>query len=194
MGRTSTARERILSSALGLFHERGYANVGVEDIMRSADVGKSSFYHFFPSKEALGVAVLDVYIDQMDREVFDQAFSEDVAPLDRFFKLIEILSGDNKPLIGCLGGNGAAEHAHNSEALRKKTKEFFEHARARFAQTFDDAIADMSLLPNAPPEQLATACIAYIQGLLLMTKLTQSWDPMRDLGPMIANIWHPYLV
>ena len=48
--RTAT-RERLFRAALRLFAERGYLETTVEDITEAADVGKGTFFNYFPSKE-----------------------------------------------------------------------------------------------------------------------------------------------
>lgn len=44
-------RERIFHAAMQLFAERGFFNTTVEDITEAADVGKGTFFNYFPSKE-----------------------------------------------------------------------------------------------------------------------------------------------
>ncbi|MBW8705889.1 HTH-type transcriptional repressor NemR [Streptomyces sp. MBT84] len=59
MGRTSDAKERILTAAQSLIEQRGYSALGVAEICKAAGVPKGSFYYFFDSKEELALAVLD---------------------------------------------------------------------------------------------------------------------------------------
>ncbi|MGH8092005.1 MAG: TetR/AcrR family transcriptional regulator [Chthoniobacterales bacterium] len=44
-------RQRLFQAALKLFAERGYLETTVEDITEAADVGKGTFFNYFPTKE-----------------------------------------------------------------------------------------------------------------------------------------------
>ena len=44
-------RERLFEAALKLFAECGYLETTVEDITEAADVGKGTFFNYFPTKE-----------------------------------------------------------------------------------------------------------------------------------------------
>jgi len=44
-------RDRLFHSALTLFTKKGYAETTVEDITEAADLGKGTFFNYFPSKE-----------------------------------------------------------------------------------------------------------------------------------------------
>ena len=47
------ARERILDTAAQLFQERGYSEVGINEIIDKAETAKATFYQHFPSKQSL---------------------------------------------------------------------------------------------------------------------------------------------
>jgi AcrR family transcriptional regulator len=44
-------RERLFRAALELFAQRGFLETTVEDITEAADVGKGTFFNYFPTKE-----------------------------------------------------------------------------------------------------------------------------------------------
>ncbi len=54
-------REEILKSALTLFADQGYENVGIQKIVESVSVTKPTLYHHFGSKQGLLDAILDYY-------------------------------------------------------------------------------------------------------------------------------------
>ena len=49
--RSSELRQRLFSAAIQLFARKGYSETTVEDITNTADVGKGTFFNYFPSKE-----------------------------------------------------------------------------------------------------------------------------------------------
>ncbi len=49
--RRADTRERLFRAALGLFAEQGFQGTTVEQITEAADVGKGTFFNYFPSKE-----------------------------------------------------------------------------------------------------------------------------------------------
>ncbi|MCB2187631.1 MAG: TetR/AcrR family transcriptional regulator [Deltaproteobacteria bacterium] len=52
-------RDRIIAEALGLFSQRGYAAVGVQEIAAAAGVTKPTLYHYFGSKRGLLREILE---------------------------------------------------------------------------------------------------------------------------------------
>jgi AcrR family transcriptional regulator len=63
--RKSETRERIFRAALGLFVERGFFDTTVEDITEAADVGKGTFFRYFPSKEHVFGMMHEVQISKV---------------------------------------------------------------------------------------------------------------------------------
>jgi AcrR family transcriptional regulator len=68
--------ERILIAAREAFAERGL-DVGVEEIVRRAGVGKATFFRRFPTKDALVVAVLEGFIEEIEAAASEAAVADD---------------------------------------------------------------------------------------------------------------------
>lgn len=58
-------RKRLLSAAAAVFAERSYAATSVEDIIRLAAVGRTSFYRHFDSKWAIASALCEQVMPQV---------------------------------------------------------------------------------------------------------------------------------
>ena len=54
--RSADIRERLFRGALELFAQKGFAETTVEDITEAADVGKGTFFNYFPSKDHILLA------------------------------------------------------------------------------------------------------------------------------------------
>src|SRR5262245_47522307 len=61
--RSEENRARIFQTAMKLFARHGFTNVTVEQITEAADVGKGTFFNYFPTKEHLLVAMAEVRKD-----------------------------------------------------------------------------------------------------------------------------------
>src|SRR5438552_17602700 len=81
-------RTRILEAARRLFYEQGYYATGIATILREADVNSGSLYHFFPSKEALLMGVLERYVELLRPAVMDPAEAAAPDPIERVFTLL----------------------------------------------------------------------------------------------------------
>ncbi len=89
--RKPNARDRILETAGALFFQRGYSEVGINEIIEKAGTAKASFYQYYPSKESLCEAWLKAIHDQS--EIFrNELLNGDDSPsgkLDRYFDQLE---------------------------------------------------------------------------------------------------------
>ena len=67
--RSAETRERLFRAALRLFAEKGFAETTVEDITNAADVGKGTFFNYFPSKEHILIAFSDMQLSKLQATV-----------------------------------------------------------------------------------------------------------------------------
>jgi AcrR family transcriptional regulator len=105
-------RTRLLDAARYLFWEKGYAATGMAELLERAQANSGSFYHFFASKEALLLAVLEGYLEGLDPVVVQPAFARHRDPIERIFGILEgyrerLLSTDCR--YGCPLGRLALE-------------------------------------------------------------------------------------
>ena len=200
MSRQADTRQRILSSARELIYRRSYADVGVAEICARAEVRKGSFYHFFPSKQELALAVIDELRAGMEEQVLGPAFARDLAPLRRLDRFVEALYAfqcnvekTSCRVLGCPFGNLALELATSDDVIRRKLELVFAGIQARFEQVLEEAAAAGDLQGVDTPAT-AQAMMAYIEGVLLMAKTANDVTLIQRLAPVFSHIRIPATV
>ncbi len=188
MGRSSDARERLLQAACELFHERGYRGVGVQELCDQAGVKKGSFYHFFPSKQDLALAMLERLWRTTREKQFEPAFARDVLPLARiarFFSqlgrhLLESVTDDGA-ICGCPFGNIAMEMSAQDPVLREAVEEIYRAWAGYFERTLAEAQA-IGELGDLDVEAAAQSLVAFTSGLVLLAKTKNTVDIVETLA------------
>ncbi len=177
MGRSSDAKRRLIESAKELIYARSYAGVGVQEICDKADVKKGSFYHFFPSKRQLALAVLDHHWETFQKELLAPAFVADVPPLERIKRLFKLGFAAQRSLQeatghagGCPIGGLAAELSSQDDLLRQRLQDVFQQWAAYFERAIREAVDAGDLPPETDPAGGAEAILAYLEGVSLMVK------------------------
>ena len=187
-------RTRILATARELFHGRSYADVGIKEICDAASVQKGSFYHFFPSKRDLALAVIDDMADDWAHGFVAEAFDRNLPPLERLDYMIDAAYYWQKAakdlegrMPGCLFGNLALEISTRDDVLRAKLNAVFDRASARFHETLDEAV-DRGLIPALDTAATAQAMLAFLEGVILLAKSRNDPEVVRILGPAIKTL------
>src|SRR5215475_10970207 len=92
----SDTRTRLVLTAMRLFWEKGYGSTSIADLLQQAGVNSGSLYHFFPGKQDLLIAVLDMYREGMRAMLLEPAWQGVDDPIEKVFAL---LAGYRKALV-----------------------------------------------------------------------------------------------
>ncbi|WP_328474378.1 TetR/AcrR family transcriptional regulator [Actinoplanes sp. NBC_00393] len=169
-------RQRIVAVARDLVHGASLAEVSTEDVCRAAGVHKGSLYHFFPSKEVLGGAVLDHNWDMM-HAVLEQAFASDVPPLERidrfvdsFVRMLTLMRERFGATPGCPLGGLAAEVAGHGDEGRARAGRVLAGWTGYFSTAISEAKGRGDVPAGVDPGGAAIRVLALMQGLALLAK------------------------
>ena len=77
-------RERLFRAAMDLFSRKGFAETTVEDITNAADLGKGTFFNYFPSKEHILLAFGEMQFGKL-QAAFEEMRSNNV-PVPDFMR------------------------------------------------------------------------------------------------------------
>ena len=195
MGRTSTAKDKLIESAIELIGTRSYNAVGVQELCNHSGVKKGSFYHFFPSKRDLTLEALDVMWSNFKEQMLDPIFNSDMSAVEKFEVLINKSyenQSSTKDCIGCVTGCGignlALELSTQDEIIRQKIEQVFEEWAQYFENVIVDAINDGDLSVDTDPRSTAQAILAYMEGVSLMGKTFNDPTMITRLGEGMAQL------
>lgn len=86
--RSAETRERLFRSALDLFARKGFTETTVEDITEAADVGKGTFFNYFPSKDHILLAFGEMQLAKLQSAVEEARRSGE--PMPQFLRSLGV--------------------------------------------------------------------------------------------------------
>jgi AcrR family transcriptional regulator len=118
--RSAELRERLFRAALDLFAKKGFAETTVEDITNAADVGKGTFFNYFPSKDHLLIAFSEMQLEKLQGLVAEAGQTSQ--PMPAFLRTLGVRMTEeparNPSIIRALLQGNLASSAVR-EAMRK---------------------------------------------------------------------------
>jgi TetR/AcrR family transcriptional regulator, transcriptional repressor for nem operon len=178
-------RQRLIEAAVFLFWENGYAATGVAEILARSRVNSGSFYHFFRSKEALLLAVLDWYLLGLEPFVMQPAFAQSPDPIERAFA---VLAFYRQNLIktgctyGCPIGRLALEIPEDRAEVHQLLAANFDGWTAAIEACLD--AARDRLPPDLDLPSLSQFVLTVMEGGVMQSRAH------RHVGPFDASVRH----
>jgi AcrR family transcriptional regulator len=162
--RAEETRGRILDAAVRKFAIAGYDAASVDDICADAGVSKGAFYHHFPSKQAVFLALMQGWLRMIDMGM--EAVQAETVPAT-LIKMTDLLPGvfaaaeDRLPMF--------LEfwlQASRDEKVWQAVIEPYHHYQEHFARLVEAGIAEGSLKPT-DPQVTAQIIVSLAVGLVL---------------------------
>jgi AcrR family transcriptional regulator len=180
---TANTRDRILEVAARLFQEQGFAATGVSTILREADVNSGSLYHYFPSKAALLVGVLERYLELLHPIVLSPREEATTDPIGRIFLLLAWYRAGLEAMgcaIGCPIGNLALEVSDTHPEIRPLIHRNFVNWKAGIQRWL--AEAGDRLPRSVDRKDLASLVLTVMEGGVMQSRAE------RTLAPFDASV------
>jgi TetR/AcrR family transcriptional regulator, transcriptional repressor for nem operon len=183
----ANVRDKLLATALELFHTKGYNACSVLDITNAAGVPKGSFYNHFKSKELLALAVLDQYQSLLGLDTLKDRSKPPIKRLRLLFDGYMTIHVKWQFSRGCLMGNFGAELSSQSPAIRKALKKIFERCYDAIAQVLQEARERGDIDKKYNPQEMARFLFNAWQGAVIHSKVTRSQAPFENFFTVIFN-------
>lgn len=159
-------RKESFERAYSLFWSRGYLSTSLNDLLQELEVGRSSFYAAFGSKEALFLCVLDRYEEQIE-EKFGRLMREHegFAALRAYLYESGVNVSAAQRRKGCLAVNTALELADVDDELHKRASSILETIESKLVEIFEECLHLKEIDNTQSPELLARTFWIGLQGL-----------------------------
>ena len=191
---TKSTRQTILDTAQLIVSRKGFSAVGLNEILQAADVPKGSFYHYFNSKDAFGVVLLDTYFDhyvQGIEQLFQQLELSGGAKLMRYWQTWVDNQTGCTDAGKCLAVKLGAEVSDLSEPMRLALQRGTARTIELLAQALQHGIEDGSLQAQPHPESLARRLYALWLGTSVMSKITRTSAPFDEALLLTQHLLQP---
>jgi len=169
---------------------KGFRNTRIDEVLVMAGVPKGSFYHYFPSKDAFGEAVIRQYADyfygKLDRFLSNGA----QPPLERLRAFIQDARKNMarfKFQRGCLVGNLGQELGDANHAFRSQLEQVLQSWQARTAACLDEAAARGHIAAGSETAALAEFFWIGWEGAILRAKLSKSVQPIERFSSLFFD-------
>lgn len=175
MVKPPAARDKLLSAAHALIREKGFNAMSVDELCARAGVTKGAFFHYFRSKDELGVAAA-IHWSVVTGALFAQAeYHSRASALERVLAYIDLrrsLVRGEIAEFSCVAGTMVQETYREHPAIREACGAcIVDHAQTLVAD-IQAAIEERGIVAEWTAESLATHTQAVIQGAFVLAKAT----------------------
>ncbi|EGQ7838952.1 TetR/AcrR family transcriptional regulator [Vibrio parahaemolyticus] len=178
--KTNDTRQHILDVGYELIVTRGFTSVGLSELLKTAEVPKGSFYHYFKSKEQFGEAMIQDYFNKYFEQLTVRFTNTELNGYQRlmsYFEEMVKVEDDVCNANKCLLVKLSAEVSDLSEPMRIALRRGADKTIQAMAECIDVGIQDGSI-PNGDSALLARQIYYLWNGASLLNKLYQDQEAL----------------
>ena len=181
---TTPRRTAILDAAARLINQQGFSRTSVDELIEAAGLsGKSHFYHYFKSKDALGYEVLERQFSRFAERGLALLREPMIEPFDRLVLFIDTLVSlqrERDSRNGSPFGNLAGELADSHEGFRLRLDRVFDQWAGQLQSLLWELRA--RLKDDVDAARLSRFIVAALEGGMLMTRVKRDVTVMEGIG------------
>ncbi len=183
-------RQVILEAAYEEIHARGFQGASLSKILSSTNVTKGALYHYFPTKLALGYAVVDEILAENIQQMWVQPLLEADDPITAFKNII-LQSGNDITeediQCGCPLNNLAQEMAPIDEGFRYRVEQVYRSWREGIENALENGQENGFVKKEMNVVSVATMIVASLEGCMGLAKNSQSKQVLFQCGKSVID-------
>ncbi len=177
----STAKQKILKSAFEEMHLHGFQAASIANILVETGLTKGALYHHFPTKQALGLAVLEEIIRPRFEAGLFQKLRQEGEPVAVLINALKGWAHDADPEFiyrGCPLGNLIVEMSPIDRAFREKLSALLSGFEEAVEQALIRARGAKAVRSSVDCRAVASFIVSAWQGAAGISKAVRSRQPM----------------
>src|SRR6266700_2980043 len=184
--RSAELRDRLFRAALALFAKKGYAATTVEDITEAADVGKGTFFNYFPTKEHVLMAFGEMQLEKLEAIVRDAKQSD--LPMRDVLRIL-VLRMTEEPIRNPAIVRALLQANLSSVRVRGAMLRIHDRNRALLGQLIRHGQERREIRTDLPQEEIAQVWRQTIFGTLLFWSLAGDASLTARIEQSLRVLW-----
>ncbi|WP_373553740.1 TetR/AcrR family transcriptional regulator [Haliscomenobacter sp.] len=176
MNATDT-RERILGRMFQDIHKNGFQGLRADRVIADLGITKGALYHYFPSKDAIGLAVIAEIIEPSYLAFFRSLEQAKGHPIDLLKGHLQELSDKASPddiYLGCPLNNLVQEMSPLNEDFRQRLKVVMDGMIHYSARALERGVAQGQVKSDTDCTAVASFMVAGMEGAYGVAKVLKS--------------------
>jgi AcrR family transcriptional regulator len=173
-------RERLLDAAMQEFHLHGFQAASLKRILEDTGLTKGALYHHFPTKQALGYAVVEERLTTFIHEIWIAPLKQYRDPIDGLIEVIrqarESMGDDILLRLGCPLNNLAQEMSSIDEGFRQRIHDVYMLWHRSIVEALSRGQGAGLVREDIDCDNVAMFIVATIEGAVGMAKNARRED------------------
>lgn len=182
-------RAKILEAAYAEIYRHGFQGASIANILASTGLTKGALYHHFPTKQALGLAVVDEIIQERLMNLFFEPLRTSPKPVEMLLTILENVPERVHEFIplGCPMNNLMQEMSPIDPQFRKHLSVLLNAWLASVEQALQRAQASGDLKSDVDCKAAALFIVSAWEGCIGTAKNLQSIDVLLSCGRQLQT-------
>jgi len=158
------SKDKLLEVTFREIYENGYSATSVDKILKKATMNKGSMYHFFKSKKALTLAMIEENLSTYMRNKYEPLLSYEKNFIDEIIKLLKQKDGFDF-VNGCKLNNLVQELSPIDTDFKNALEKVYVNFESIFEEVLIKAIK-IGEIKHDDPKALSMYIVASLEGCL----------------------------
>ena len=187
------SRLELLEAASNEIHQFGFHAASISRILENTSLTRGALYHHFPSKLALGYAVIDEWFAGYMQQVWFEPLAKLGDPIEIIENALHATCADHEEELikyGCPLNNLSQEMSAVDEGFRERINHQYEIWQAALADALRRGQQDEQIKIDINADEVAIFIVASIEGCIGLAKNKQSHESLNCCTNILLNYLH----